>query len=100
MIEDLITQNIIVHIIVIFAVVEGIKKLIIKPNFDTPKGTYPVLAVMLGIAAAFGWDLSLLPEPALKGFHGYSHVLTGIVVGLAAVGLFAFIDDLLPDLNI
>ncbi len=100
--DDLVTliQNMAVFVSVIFVVVEFIKKVVRAMTDAVPGWAFFLLSASLGVALAYGWTLKILPDPGIVEFNHLNTVLTGLIMGGAASGLFSGMDSIFPDLNL
>ena len=93
-------QGMILFIAVTFVVVEFIKKAIKQAVAGLPGWVFFVLSIALGIAFSYGWSLRVLPAPTAPAFHHVNAVVTGIIIGAAASGIFSGLDEMFPDLGL
>ena len=95
-----ILQSMVIFIAVTFVVVEFLKK-IIKAITQPPGWVFFVLSIALGVAFSYGWGLAVLPPPTYhEGFHHLNAVMTGVIIGAAASGIFSGLDEMFPGLNL
>ena len=83
------------YVIVTFLVVEVIKavaRAIWRPLQDLSV----LVAIVIGLALAWGWTLSVLPAPAVPRFEYVAIVLTGLIIAGAAAGVFGWIKKIFP----
>lgn len=95
-----ILQNMLLFIVVVLVVVEFIKKVVVSYCREVPGWVFFLLSVALGVGFSYGWGLSILPPPDLEPFNHLNAVVTGIIIGAAASGLFSGLDELFPNLNL
>ena len=96
-----ILQNMAIFIAVTFVVVEFLKKVIKGIVTDPPGWCFFVLSIALGVAFSYGWGLAVLPPPTYhEGFHHLNAVMTGVIIGAAASGIFSGLDEAFPGLNL
>ena len=94
-----ILQNMVLFIVVTFLVTEFLKK-VVKAITEPPGWCFFVLSIALGVAFSYGWGLSVLPAPVLEGFSHLNAVVTGVIIGAAASGVFSGLDEIFPGLNL
>ena len=100
MLLEILIESLLLYVLVVWAVVQFIKKKVVKPYFEIPGWSFFLLSIALGILLSYGWQLSILPTPIVAEFIHLSRILTGFVIGAAASGLFSGLDKLFPELNL
>ena len=84
-----------VYVLVCFLVTEVIKA--VARAVWRPLGKISILAaIVIGLALAWGWSLSVLPDPMVAGFEYVAIVLTGLIIAGAASGVYEWIRDVFP----
>jgi len=55
-----------------------------------------LVAVVLGIAEAYFWWLTVLPDPRMPGGEWFAIIIAGFLIAGGASGLFSWVKDKLP----
>ena len=93
-------QALILFIAITYLVTEVLKRLIEevmrqigRPGFSLGGGSI-VIAVVLGIAQAYFWWLTVLPDPRRPGGEWFAIIVSGFLIAGAASGVYSWFLNL------
>jgi len=96
-----ILQPLLLFIAVTFLVVEVVKRavqavgVLLGRKWALGKASI-LVAIFLGIAEAYFWWLTVLPDPRMPGGEWFAIVIAGFLIAGAAGGLFTWLKNLFP----
>ncbi len=83
------------YVLVCFLVVEVVKY--VAGAVWRPLGKLAILAaIVIGLALAWGWQLTVLPDPVVAGFEYVAIIVTGLIIAGAASGVYEWLRDVFP----
>ncbi len=83
------------YVFVTFLAVEVIKA-ISRAVWRPLKDRSILVAIVIGVALAYGWTLTVLPDPVVPGFEYVAIVITGLIIAGAVAGVFSWMKKTFP----
>jgi len=80
-------QPVLLFILIVFLLTEGIKQFLWRVGKVKPDRWVLVIAVVLGLIFAVGWQITVLPEAPSIYAYWIGVVLTGLLIAFVASGV-------------